>query len=940
MKNTYLLRKIFILAMTLATHFAGAKTDLSADSNLNSEVLKNGFKIAVYPNKEPPNRVSMRLLVRRGSACEKYWEKGIAHFTEHMAFNGTKNYPAGQMVEYFQRLGMAFGADTNAHTSFTETVYKLDMPEISDKLIDDGLLLLRDYADGILFEQKAIDNERSVIIAEKNSRDNQDYRKSVAEIEHYYDGSNIADRMPIGDMEVVSKINRDVFLKFYKETYRPENMVLVIVGDVDAKKISARAAKYFENMKPDANFANRLVEFGELEKTKKNFSFTDTNIDYDIVSFPISNASSSYAAIAVSKELGGAEDSYARRVRDIRLRVLSNAITARYLRIADSPKSKITSGNGGNFNFDTYAETMIMSAESPVGKHLDALEENFKQLFSLSNLTDAEIERAKQKVMTIIDGEIKAKTSRQSRSIANEIVSAYSDGEVYTSPEFDMVVAKDAFKDFNAAEAKALFKSMFDGAKMKIFVSDVKCESGDKLKNEARKILEKASFSKYTEANFAVENLIFSDFKGGEIAEKRVVKDLEITALKFENNVRANIKKTDFAKDQVLLKISFGNGLLSLPKGKPEYYMATNGLFAGGTKFQNASEIAAAQYALKMNLSISIEGNSFVLGGSSGVKDFPSMLKLAATLVADAGFREDGMDVLLKGAEASYRSYETDARAQMGFVPVRLLDASFNSIPGTFDNFKKIKMSDIKAWLEPVLKNSYMEISVVGAIDEVETEKLLAQTFGSLPQRDETKPDGAFASVALKPVGTEVKSTYLSDNEPVSIVGKMWLSCGRNDIVKMRTANVLGAILDDVLRKDIREKQGKVYSPYAYNNSSMWIKNVGFICALTAVVPEYNSELAQLLQKAGEKLIKGVSKDEFERAKIPLIKSVEANLRRNSYWIEAVLNLSQLNPQNLEMARSIKDGYANISLEAVVAMAKEVFAKKPYGFSIMPPAQK
>ena len=152
---------------------------MQMDPRILYEILPNGFSIAVMKNSEPPNRVSMRLLVRRGSSTEKDGQEGIAHFTEHMAFNGTANFPKGEMVEYFQRLGMAFGADTNAHTSFNETVYKIDMPENSPKMIDDGLKLLGDYAGGILFPEDEIERERGVIIAEKKARDNAKYRAFV-----------------------------------------------------------------------------------------------------------------------------------------------------------------------------------------------------------------------------------------------------------------------------------------------------------------------------------------------------------------------------------------------------------------------------------------------------------------------------------------------------------------------------------------------------------------------------------------------------------------------------------------------------------------------------------------------------------------------------------------------------------------------------------------
>lgn len=242
-----------------------AKPILERDKNLEVETLPNGMTVAVFKNAEPPNRVSMRLLVKRGSAYETEGERGIAHFVEHMAFNGTKHFPSGDMVEYFQRLGMAFGADTNAHTGFSETVYKIDMPEVSKKLVDDGLTLLRDYCDSVMFEPKSIESERGVIIAEKDSRDTQDYRKAVKEIAHTFKGSIFAERMPIGIEGVINSVKQPDFKKFYAANYRPENTVLVVVGDIDPREIFAAAKRIFADFKANPR---RARPRGGLRQTR------------------------------------------------------------------------------------------------------------------------------------------------------------------------------------------------------------------------------------------------------------------------------------------------------------------------------------------------------------------------------------------------------------------------------------------------------------------------------------------------------------------------------------------------------------------------------------------------------------------------------------------------------------------------------------------------
>ena len=157
-------------------------SDIPADPAVKWGLLENGLRYAILPNAEPPNRVSMRLFVDAGSLMENDDQQGLAHFLEHMAFNGTKNFPAGEMVEYFQRLGMGFGNHTNAHTSFNETVYKLELPNSDAAMIDEGMKLFRDYADGMLLLAGEIDEERGIILSEKRDRDSVSWRTFVEQI--------------------------------------------------------------------------------------------------------------------------------------------------------------------------------------------------------------------------------------------------------------------------------------------------------------------------------------------------------------------------------------------------------------------------------------------------------------------------------------------------------------------------------------------------------------------------------------------------------------------------------------------------------------------------------------------------------------------------------------------------------------------------------------
>ena len=222
------MRHLILTTATVFSLFAGAfahatfpgpfsheVTDLPPDPNAVWGQLDNGMKYAILPHDEPPGRISLRLLVDAGSLNESEAQRGLAHFLEHMAFNGTTHFAPDEMVEYFQRIGMAFGADTNAHTGFDETVYKIELPENSATYLKEGLKVLRDYADGMLLLDEEIEKERGVILAEKRSRDSVGFRTFEAYWDFIFPQSIISKRLPIGLEDVISTAPRAEFLDFF-----------------------------------------------------------------------------------------------------------------------------------------------------------------------------------------------------------------------------------------------------------------------------------------------------------------------------------------------------------------------------------------------------------------------------------------------------------------------------------------------------------------------------------------------------------------------------------------------------------------------------------------------------------------------------------------------------------------------------------------------------
>src|SRR5437763_5960936 len=236
-------------AVAEAIVFPQQESDLKPDPAARFGRLENGVRYIILSNHEPKDRVSLRLLILAGSLNEKDDQRGLAHFLEHMAFNGSEHYPPGTLVEFFQRMGMSFGGDTNASTNFDRTIYQLELAHADATSLTEGLRVFRDYAGGLLLTDAEIDKERGVILSEKRASDSVGYRSFVAQLNAMLGSTLLPRRVPIGEPEVITKAPRARFTDFWNAWYRPERMVAVVVGDFgDPAAVETMVKSAFGNL--------------------------------------------------------------------------------------------------------------------------------------------------------------------------------------------------------------------------------------------------------------------------------------------------------------------------------------------------------------------------------------------------------------------------------------------------------------------------------------------------------------------------------------------------------------------------------------------------------------------------------------------------------------------------------------------------------------------
>ncbi len=891
-------------------------SDIPADPAVTWGLLENGLRYAILPNAEPPDRVSLRLFVDAGSLMEEDDQQGLAHFLEHMAFNGTKQFPAGEMVEYFQRLGMGFGNHTNAHTSFRETVYKLELPKSDVAMLDEGLKLFRDYADGMLLDAKEIEDERGIILSEKRTRDSVGWRTFVDQLAFAFPEQRISKRLPIGEEEIIKSAPRERFAHFYEKWYTPERMAVIVVGDVTVDEVKPLITKYFADL--PAREKHPDPPMGSL--TQRRFA---THYHYE------SEAGETSLSIEVLKPRVNPPDNSERRLYDLQLSLASRMLNRRLERLARDAGSPISSAKTSSGDFFDLGYALYFSIDA------DCKPENWKEALSLieqelrrareHGFTEAELAEAKANLRKSYENAAKQMSTRQSRQLADQIANRLGSRRVFTSPADDLPRVLSALEQVSTESCQQHLRELWDSAAERlVFVS------GNAQIEEANTAIAAAYEASHQVAVTAPEEKAVAEFayaelpEAGSVAERRDIEDLGAIQLRFANQVRANLKATDFEAKSIYVKVRIGSGLITEPT--PGLSLLLGGIFTqGGLEAHSEDELQAIFAGKSVGVGFSVDEDAFVLQGRTTPDDLADQLTLMRAYITNPGFREEAETEFKRSLDHLYQQLE---RTPDGIT----YDALAEYLHGDDPRFgypprpavEALTSAQARDWLLPELSSAYCEVTLVGDLDEAATIGLLARTFGNLSERAASKPAYEQERIVRFPAGGHRVFEFASAI-PKAMTRVHWPTTDIFDIRRTRRLGMLAAILDDRLRVKIREELGDAYSPFAHNFPSDTWKGYGYLFASVTVDPGQADKVKDVIAEIAADLAQGdrIDEDELDRAKRPQIVSIEEMRRTNRYWMSSVLEASQEYPDRLDWARSFVEDYRNITVADLNALAKE-----------------
>ncbi|MEM0895729.1 MAG: insulinase family protein [Verrucomicrobiota bacterium] len=894
-------------------------SDLPADTSVTWGQLENGLRFAILPNPEPPDRISLRIHFAAGSLMEAEEQRGLAHFLEHMAFNGTENFPAGEMVEYFQRLGMSFGGDTNAFTSFDQTAYQLELPNTEEALLRKSLLLLRDYAERMDLSEEEIDKERGVILSEKVTRDSVDYRTWQESIKFALPDALVSKRSPIGTEEVIKEAKRDRFLDFYRKYYTPERTTIVASGAVDPAKLGPLIEEFFGDFKapsspgPEPDLGEVTTGRGIIAKlhTEEEASTTEVTID-------------------TMRPIAFTPDNSKKRRANF-LRFLANSmINERLQRLAKTKEAPFTSGRAYAMDFLDFVHFASISLTCQPGQWQGALqvaEQEMRRALE-HGFTQAELDEARAKLIDSYEESAKSAPTRKSRGLADQLVSAIHSNRVFMHPQAEYEFAKPLLESVTVEQCQTALRKSWAPDDRLIFVA------GNLTIPEAPKTIVDAYNSSTAmsvdppEAVEAAEWAYTNFGPGGEIAHRREVKDLGLTQIRFENNVQLNLLANDFEKDTIRVSVRVGNGELSAPVTQPGLSLfASNIVSLGGLEAHSNDEMERILAGKTIGRSFSVGEDAFTLSGATNEEDLLLQLQVLAATLTAPGYREEALTQFNKAIDPLYEQVE--------HTPTGVFQADIDSLLKGHDprltlpdrpELEARTIEELKAWLAEPFADGHLEIGIVGDFEKDAAVSAVAKTFGALSPRAENKDIAPDLRRINFPSSLREARFDFESKIPKGLALVVWPTTDMDDIATTRRLSVLGSIFADRLRVKVREELGEAYSPYARNSSSGVLADYGYLFALVTISPDQADSVLGAIAGAAEDLfVNGTDEDELDRALKPLLSQIEQQRRSNAYWLGTVVAKSQSEPRTLEWARSMVRDFEGIRVPEINRLAKEYF---------------
>jgi zinc protease len=873
-----------------------AESDLTADPAVTYGILPNGMRYALMANHMPKGQVSLRLRIDAGSFQETESQLGLAHFLEHMAFRGSAHVPDNEAFHILERFGAAMGADSNAYTQHTETVYKIDLPKNDAAGIDTALMLMRETAGELTLSEAAVDSERSVVLSEERVGDTPGARVQKAQLEFDFPGQPLGTRSPIGSVDVLKAAKAADIRAFYDAYYRPERTTLIIAGDISPKAIEKQIKLRFTHWRGrgpaggDPVLGPPRVRGQEVARHIEAGTGTSISLMWSKPADPRPDTRDHERDELVSV-LGMMV--FNQRLDDMRL-----SANPPFLRAGGGVQQFGRSALAGSIGVATTEQGWRTGLEQVLRAQRVLMERG---------VTQAELDRERTNWRTRLENGAASASTRRSANLADQLVGSIDRRSVFVTPASDLALFDEIAPKVSIEQVNRAIREAFSGNGPLVFLG------GPQPMEGVEQILADiaAAAPEAAEPDAAQpETWPYTAFgPPGEVVERHEVADLGATMLRFANGVRLTVKPTTFHADQILVSVNIGHGRLDQAPNSaaPLWTVGSNAFLLGGYRDLTVPEIKRLTAGHQASVGFGLSDGAARFSGATRPQDLALQMQMITAYLTAPGWRDEGLELVRNNLINSLPQMQTNPAWVYSRVGSQLLhdgDGRWHS--PDLEEVQAVRYEQMRQLIEPILTREPIEVAIVG---DVTVEKAIAETaatLGALPPReaDAPPPEANRHAGFPGPVSAPVALHHKGRADQGLAVAAWPGPDGVSDIHAPRAARLLQLILQQRLVDEFRTKLGDSYSPGSDMESSLDFPGYGFILAY-AETPEtkmaaFDETLAGIARDLRER---DVSADEFERARKPRIETLLKSQQTNEYWL-GTLQRAQTEPIWLDLIRT------------------------------------
>ena len=914
-------------------------SDVPRDEEWIFGELPNGLRYAVRKNGVPPDQVSVRVRIDAGSLHEEDSELGYAHLLEHLLFRESRYLGPAEAIPTWQRLGATFGSDTNAETSPTHTVYKLDLPNVNEAKLAESMKLLSGMVRSPVLSDANVKAEVPIVMAEKRERGGPGERAGNASREVLFSGQRLATRTPIGTEETLGAATGDSVSAFYKRWYRPENAVIVAAGDMDPLQLAAEIEKWFGDWQgegpavPAPDFGDPVAPAGADPENPVG--------EVGVVVEPDLPRSFTYAVMrpwrpvqdTVAYNEGLLRDALAQALINRRLESRARA-GGSYLYAQVSQDDVSRSADMTFVSFAPLTDDWKTALDDIRGVIADAL---------ATPPSQEEIDRELAEFEIVFKSQVEQRRVLPGPRLADDIVNAVDIREAVAAPETVLTVFNSMRETITPELVLDHTRALFTGDVIR--ASYVTPATGEASAEGIRAALGE-DIAADAEARVAAQAISFDDLPAvgepGEVVAQAPIGVLDIEQVEFANGVKAILWANDAEPGRVAVKVRFGAGYRAIdPEDAVYANLGYAALIGSGIGELGQEELDVLATGRKFGFDFQTGDGAFSFYAQTREQDLEEQLYLFAAKLAMPGWDPNPVIRAKAAGKLAYESYGANPNGVLQRDLEYLLsdrDARFRTpTPQMFD---AATPEGFRETWEPLLKQGPVEVLVFGEFDKAATVDALRRTFGALAPRDTAPATVLERPVAFPEAGETVVRHHRGDaNQAAAVIA--WPSgAGVENLRESRRLEVLVSLFNNRLMEAMREHAGASYSPVVRSEWPSDVNSGGRIAALAQLRPEDVPVFFAEAERIAQELASApVSEDEYNRVVEPLRQYVSRASTGNLFWLYQLEGATQ-DPRRIPMLRFLLADYTQTPPAELQALAQKYFGSRAgWRLAVIPQGQ-